>query len=246
MLVSRFFVALLCAIAFLPGEVRADQCPGESQATQVVVEARLLSLPSATAEAFMAIAALREQDGLCEPGVSDIAFLTQRQVDGWISIFQADKAVDIRQLPKITGDNGQELEVTVGDHIAIPTLATDSEGNVVDGQIQQFVGVHAKFLPVVSADQRFVKLNIDWSIASLDGCPSPKACFQETKLTKTVVLPSGGTAVCLLKTERCAIHTARVVLTKIPYLNRHCGKASCNKKEECLFLMVTTRIIASE
>jgi type II secretory pathway component GspD/PulD (secretin) len=220
-----------------------------NQKVEVVVEARLASMTPALAEAFMAIVGLQGQDSHEQSVLDNTVFLNERQVDGWMSIFQGNRAVNTMQAPKIRGESGQQLEIMVGDDLAISTLATDAEGNMVQGETVQFVGVHGKFLPVVSADQRFVKLNIDFSTTNItksDGYPPLK--LQQDKLTKTVVLPSGGTAVCLLKKddmEECGKHSPPV-LTNIPFLNRHFTKGACNKKEEYLFLMLTTRIISSE
>jgi hypothetical protein len=216
------FVIALCGGALVINHARACDGPEEIR-ENVVIEAGLVGVSPTLAEAFMTIAGPQEHCSSQACSVRCTAFLSERQFRAWMSVFQAQASgtIDICQLPRITGRSGQPLELKVGDEMVVPILASDAEGNLVNGETQQFVGIYAKFLPAISADRQFVKLNVDFGCSNVQDTSG----FQELRWTKTIVLPSSGTAVCLLELS---------------------GKGVCKQADKCLLLMLTTRVVAEE
>jgi Flp pilus assembly secretin CpaC len=217
------------------------------QEVEVAVEARLVWLPSETAEASSTLAGFHETIS-DEPRCSgNMAFLNDRQLRSWLTVFRCEQACKIMQPPKITLFNGQQGGIEVGDEISVPSCASDVEGNVVVGSDRLFNGLLAKFIPVVSADRRFVRLHMDWSVTTMNGSNSGQPEFQRLALDKVVVLPSNGTVVCSLgKTtadgrEMCCPPR----LSKIPYLNRLLSNALSVQEKREVFLLVTTRVITN-
>jgi Flp pilus assembly secretin CpaC len=337
MLVSRMFVAVLCASALFVGEIRAGQCPGECHATQtpqmtvavysvadlvipvatgastpyksleerliglitqaidpaswsenggeasiqyyrlgmalvvsqtpsnqeeivnlltalrrlqdveVVIETRVISLPSELAEAFTTLAGFKELPTNGSQVLGKIAFANEQQAHGWSEVFSGKRACEVMQPPKITVFNGQQVQCAVGDEIAIPTSATDADGNVVLGVQREFTGFRANYIPVVSADRKFVRLHLDSTVTAAAGSPE-KPTFQTLNFNGVVALPCHGTVICALgkmTTDGCK-KCGPPKLSKIPYLNGLFTNCCHTQEDRQLFLMVTTHVLINE
>jgi general secretion pathway protein D len=219
-----------------------------SQEVEVVVETRILSMSPATAKTFTLIAGYSAENGGGSIALDGVAFLNERQVKGWMDMLQGDRELNVLKMPKATVDSGQQFELNVGDEVIIPTLASDARGaRGVDGQETVFVGNRGKFLPVVSADRHFVRLNIDWTSAAMVWKRDLHGDIVKLTLNKQVVLPSGGTVVCSLGTCNSEVQEScgPSVLSKIPYLSRLFTNVGYGSEERHYFLMVTTRVVST-
>jgi type II secretory pathway component GspD/PulD (secretin) len=155
-----------------------------------------------------------------------LAFLSDIQVFMFMEAAQGDRRTNIMQAPKITVFNGQTAAITVGDELYFLTSidAINANGQLVFQPVQtpQFYGVNMTVTPVVSADRRFVRLNLNPTLRNLvsatvpllpvqqqvpqlffDGISPPQPVlfqnfFQQPggatiTLNTTVVVPDGGT-----------------------------------------------------
>ena len=86
---------------------------------EVKVETRIFSLPQTMAEGFIAAAGFPQVSGDPQASAS-FAFLTAKQVEGWMSIFQGQRECNVMQAPKITGYSGQQIELKVGQEMVLP------------------------------------------------------------------------------------------------------------------------------
>ena len=100
-----------------------------------------------------------------------LAFLSDIQVFMFLEAAQGDRRSNIMQAPKITVFNGQTAFITVQDQIFLLTgvqAATSGAQTFFIPQNQPFpVGTTLQITPVVSADRRFVRLNLTPNFTSL-------------------------------------------------------------------------------
>jgi len=214
----------------------------------VTIESCLVTMPPDVAESFMTLAGFQESDAN-DPRMSRmVAFLNDRQVRGWMAIFEVKRTCNILEFPRITVDSGQLAPIAMGEEMVVPTLTSNAEGGAaVAGQESVLLGGRGRFLPVVSADGRFVRLEIDWTQTWINESPTTKS-LQHLTLNKTVVLPVNGSVVYRLgefKPKPCE-SSGPPVLCKIPYLDRLFTNVASGSEEHVLFLMVTARVIANE
>ena len=148
------------------------------QEVEVAVQTSIVALSPAMAQSFENLAGFEVQSG-SEPRLSGrSAFLNDRQVANWMRIFQMQPSTDVMQAPKITVFNGQGAGLNVGDE--------------VDGVP---IGLFAKILPVVSADRKLVRLNIDLTDAGIVAAHRRRLAVQTMTLDKIAELPDGATIV---------------------------------------------------
>ena len=184
------------------------------------------------------------------------------------------------QAPKLTLFNGQFSTVNIQDqqYFVTNVIAATAAGQVVF--IPQntafptgvFLGVQA----VVSADRRFVRLNLTPNLTNLtqsaaalfpittfitpvfengsQGLPIPftqflqQPKFNTVNVQTTVNVPDGGTVLLGgLKTLREGRNEfGPPILSKIPYLDRLFKNVGYGRETESLLLMVTPRVIINE
>ncbi|MFO0866642.1 MAG: hypothetical protein U0744_18715 [Gemmataceae bacterium] len=100
-----------------------------------------------------------------------LAFLSDIQVFMFLEAAQGDRRSNIMQAPKITVFNGQTAFISVQDQIFLLTgvqAATSGAQTFFVPQNQPFpVGTTLQITPVVSADRRFVRLNLTPNFTSL-------------------------------------------------------------------------------
>ncbi len=100
-----------------------------------------------------------------------LAFLSDIQVFMFLEAAQGDRRLNVMQAPKLTVFNGQTANITVNDQQFFLTGVNINQAN---GQIffspnnQPFpLGVTMQVTPVVSADRRFVRLNLTPNLTNL-------------------------------------------------------------------------------
>jgi Flp pilus assembly secretin CpaC len=219
-----------------------------------------------------------------------LAFLNDIQVFMFMEAAQGDRRVNVMQAPKLTLFNGQTANVFVSD-VSFFTLGLQAFN--VGGQfvyVPQNVpipigngpappgtnlppGVSVTIQGIVSADRRFVRLNLTPQLSSLtsatvplfpvtafvtpvfeggsQGVPIPFTQFfqqpsvSEIQVQTTVACPDGGTVVLggLKTMSEGRVEAGPPVLSNIPYLNRLFRNTSIGRDTRHIMIMVTPRII---
>jgi type II secretory pathway component GspD/PulD (secretin) len=209
-----------------------------------------------------------------------LAFLSDIQVFLFMEAAQADRRTNVMQAPKLTLFNGQAATINIQDQ---QFFVTDLTAIQVNGQVV-FVpqntafplGVQLAIQAVVSADRRFVRLNLNPNLSNLaspvtalfpvtvfitpvfdngaQGQPVPFTQYvQQPQITNvqvntTVNIPDGGTVILGgLKTMREGRNEfGPPILSKLPYVNRLFKNVGYGREAESLLIMVTPRIIINE
>lgn len=207
-------------------------------------------------------------------------FFTEAGLAKWIEVVQADPTTNILQSPKHTVFSGQVTHQEIGDEQVYVTgvnIKPDAKGNLVmvPQTEKHWVGTKLDMVPVVSADNRSVRLTIKGTYKTTQADPvamvpvtvpvsgvkgfqkgevvpftqmiqQPRFCGSEFE--KTVVLPDGKTVIA---------HTWRVtrevnkkittpVVGEIPYLQDLFTKTVPCQRTENVVMLVTPRIICDE
>jgi type II secretory pathway component GspD/PulD (secretin) len=217
------------------------------------------------------------QDG----GISlGLAFLNDIQVYMFMEAAQGDRRVNVMNAPKLTLFNGQTATLTVnrtqffvtsvtvvsvnGQIVFIPqnTLLPFGDNNIT-------ITVQA----VVSADRRFVRMNLPINIAAESGASVPlfpvttfitpvfeggsqgvpipftqflqQPGFTTININTTVVCPDGGTVLLggMKKLSEGRNEFGPPFLSKIPYLDRLFKNVGIGRETSHIMVMVTPRII---
>ena len=222
-----------------------------------------------------------------------LAFLNDIQVFMFMEAAAGDRRVNIMQAPKITLFNGQTSTVFVSD-FAFFTTGLDIIN--VGGQVvyiprntpipignspappgvqagQALPGVTVTVQAIVSADRRFVRLNLAPTLTSLtsatvplfpvtafitpvfeggsQGVPIPFTQFfqqpsiSEINVQTTVAVPDGGTVVLggLKTLAEGRNEFGPPVLSQLPYVNRLFRNQGIGRETRHIMIMVTPRII---
>jgi Flp pilus assembly secretin CpaC len=224
-----------------------------------------------------------------------LAFLNDIQVYMFMEAAQGDRRVNVMQAPKITLFNGQTANLAVqesqfavtsvqvysvnGQVIFVPqnTLlpagvrpsVIDPTGQITGGTPNVAISVQA----VVSADRRFVRLNLPITLAAQTGATVPlfpittfitpifeggsqgqpipftqflqQPAFTTMAVQTTVVCPDGGTVLLggLKTLGEGRNEFGPPFLSKIPYLNRLFKNVGIGRETTHIMIMVTPRII---
>jgi type II secretory pathway component GspD/PulD (secretin)/tetratricopeptide (TPR) repeat protein len=210
-----------------------------------------------------------------------LAFLNDIQVYMFMEAAQGDRRVNVMQAPKLTLFNGQTSTMTVADTQFFVTSVTVVS---VNGQLV-FIPNNTP-LPgtpdtnfaitiqgVVSADRRFVRLNLPVTMAAQSGAVVPlfpittfvtpvfeggsqgqpipftqflqQPSFTTLNINTTVVCPDGGTVLLggLKTLSEGRNEFGPPFLSKIPYLNRLFKNVGIGRETRHIMIMVTPRII---
>jgi tetratricopeptide (TPR) repeat protein len=214
-------------------------------------------------------------------GVSlGLAFLNDIQVFMFMEAAQGDRRVNVMQAPKITLFNGQTSTLSVQDS---QFFVTDVQVVSVNGQIvfipqnNLLPGPNTNFQvtvqAVVSADRRFVRLNMPVTLSAQTGATVPlfpvttfitpvfeggsqgvpipftqflqQPAFTSLNVQTTVVCPDGGTVLMggLKTLQEGRNEFGPPFLSKIPYLNRLFKNVGIGRETRHVMLMITPRII---
>ena len=209
-----------------------------------------------------------------------LAFLNDIQVYTFMEMAQGDQRSNIMQAPKLTLFNGQTATLGVQDS---QFFVTSVQVLSVNGQIifipqnQPLNGpdtsINITIQAVVSADRRFVRLNLPLNLAAQAGASVPlfpvttfitpvfeggsqgqpvpftqflqQPAFTSLNIQSSVVCPDGGTVILGgLKTMRESRNEfGPPFLSKIPYLNRLFKNVGVGREGRHVMIMVTPRII---
>ncbi|MBM3982795.1 MAG: hypothetical protein FJ304_21495 [Planctomycetes bacterium] len=209
-----------------------------------------------------------------------LAFLNDIQVYTFMEMAQGDQRSNIMQAPKLTLFNGQTATLGVQDS---QFFVTSVQVLSVNGQIifvpqnQPLNGpdtsINVTIQAIVSADRRFVRLNLPLQLAAQAGASVPlfpvttfitpvfeggsqgqpvpftqflqQPAFTSLNIQSSVVCPDGGTVILGgLKTMRESRNEfGPPFLSKIPYLNRLFKNVGVGREGRHVMVMVTPRII---
>jgi len=206
-----------------------------------------------------------------------LAFLNDIQVSLFMEAAQGDRRVNVMQAPKLTLFNGQTANLSVND---VNFFVTNVQIVSVNGQLVYVpqnsplpIGVQISVQAVVSADRRFVRLNLPVNLTTnfsanvplfpitsfvvpvfeggSQGQPIPftqflqQPGFTNVNIQTTVVCPDGGTVLLggLKTLSEGRNEFGPPGLSKIPYLNRLFKNVGIGRETSHVMIMVTPRII---
>jgi type II secretory pathway component GspD/PulD (secretin) len=218
-----------------------------------------------------------------------LAFLNDIQVYMFLEAAQGNRRVNVMQAPKITLFNGQTATVFVGDvayfttglqvfnvggqFVYLPQNIAFPVGSGFDPNTGQQGGVSVTVQAVISADRRFVRLNMSPTLTALasatvplfpvttfitpvfeggsQGQPIPftqffqQPSFSEITAQTTVAVPDGGTVLLggLKTLAQARNEFGPPVISHIPYLNRLFKNVGVGQETRHVMVMVTPRII---
>jgi type II secretory pathway component GspD/PulD (secretin)/tetratricopeptide (TPR) repeat protein len=206
-----------------------------------------------------------------------LAFLSDIQVYMFMEAAQGDRRTNVMSAPKLTLFNGQTSTINVNDQQFFVTNVNvvGFGGQIVFVPVNNPVplGISLAIQAVVSADRRFVRLNLAPSLSNLasaivplfpvttfitpvfeggaQGQPIPFTQFIQqpnvatVQIQTTVSIPDGGTVVLggLKTLSEGRNEFGPPVLSKIPYIDRIFKNVGYGREAQSLLLMVTPRII---
>lgn len=258
------------------------------QDTQVCLEVRMITISGAMAER---VGLSSDSPGTVSVGASEalvkdaasnlprVTFLNSSQVADLVTAIQGDQHTSIVQLPKVTLFNGQRTRLSAGDTQSFVTSVDqqkvgDQAVFVPRSELLPTSGFYFSAKPTVSADRRFLKLELQTNFTKLAspniqlfpvttfitpvfeggavGQPVPFTQFiQQPVLTSLLVdcslnLPDGGTALLTgyRQMSEGKHEFSPPVLSKVPYLNRLFKNVGYDNVPTQVALLVTPRIIA--
>jgi len=214
-----------------------------------------------------------------------LAFLNDIQVYMFMEAAQGDRRVNVMQAPKLTLFNGQTATLTVSN---LQFFVTNVQVISVNGQLV-FVPQNVPFpgpgdfnqggivsitiQGVISADRRFVRLNMPITMSAQTGANVPlfpfttfvipvfeggsqgqpvpftqflqQPAFTTLNINTTVVCPDGGTVLLggFKQVSEGRNEFGPPVLSKVPYLNRLFKNVGIGRETTHIMIMVTPRII---
>ncbi len=220
-----------------------------------------------------------------------LAFLNDIQVFMFMEAAQGDRRVNVMQAPKLTAFNGANATISITD---MQFFVTDLQVFNVNGQIifnpvntpfpigggttngqgnTNSPGITLSIQPAVSADRRYVRMNMTVALGSLAsatvplfpvtafitptfeggfiGQPIPftqfiqQPAFSSMLVNTTVSVPDGSTVVLggLKTLNEGRNEFGPPILSKIPYINRLFRNTAYGRDAQSMMLMVTPRII---
>jgi len=112
-----------------------------------------------------------------------LAFLSDIQVSMFMEAVQGDRRSNTMQAPKLTVFNGQTANINVGDDLyfltQINVIQVNGQMVFQPQQTPSFYGVAMTVTPVVSADRRFVRLNLNPTLSNLVSATVPLLPVQQ-------------------------------------------------------------------
>lgn len=206
-----------------------------------------------------------------------LAFLSDIQVYMFMEAAQGDRRTNVMQAPKLTLFNGQTASIQILDqqYFVTNVSVVGFGGQVVFvPQNNAFpLGVIMTIQAVVSADRRFVRLNMNQTLSNLasaivplfpvttfitpvfeggaQGQPIPFTQFIQqpqisaVQIQTTVAVPDGGTVILggLKTLSEGRNEFGPPVLSKLPYVNRLFKNTGYGREAQSLLIMVTPRVI---
>jgi len=209
-----------------------------------------------------------------------LAFLSDIQVFLFLEAAQGDTRTNVMQAPKLTMFNGQSALISVKDEqnfvTNVQVISNNGQLAFVPQTQDLSQGVIMNVQAVISADRRYVRLNISPQVTNLASAIVPlfpivvpvqqfleggfatntvlftqyiqQPVFDTITLQTTVAVPDGGTVLLggLKRLSEGRNEFGPPVLSKIPYINRLFKNVGYGRDTESLLMMVTPRIIIDE
>jgi type II secretory pathway component GspD/PulD (secretin) len=210
-----------------------------------------------------------------------LAFLSDIEVDLFMEAAQGDQRTNVMQAPKLTMFNGQTstLGVTDQQFFVVAVSVIQAGGQIVFVPTNTPLntgGVNLTMSAIVSADRRFVRLNMSPILTNLAsatvplfpittfitpifeggaiGQPVPftqflqQPVFNTVTVNTTVNVPDGGTVLLggLKRLSEGRNEFGPPILSKIPYIDRLFKNTAYGRDTQSLLMMVTPRIIINE
>jgi type II secretory pathway component GspD/PulD (secretin) len=268
-------------IAKMLAELRREQ------QTEVAVEVRFITVSDSSVERMGpsfskdggALGASLGLDGAPGEGTR-VAFLNDRQLRQFMEVAQGDQRSNVLQAPKMTLFNGQAATFQALDkHYFVTSVDVQHK----DGQVvyvprneEISTGVQLSLRPTVSADRRFVRLEVKADLKDLAshavplfpvttfitpifeggavGQPVPftqhiqQPTFNTLAVQKTLSIPDGDTALIgnWKKIVESSYEEGPPVLSKLPYVDRLFKNVAYGRETERVLMLVTPRIIFNE
>ncbi|HEY1187056.1 MAG TPA: hypothetical protein VGE74_05330, partial [Gemmata sp.] len=214
-----------------------------------------------------------------------LAFLNDIQVYTFLEMAQGDQRANIMQAPKLTLFNGQTANLSVQntEFYVTNVQVLSVNGQIVfipqnnplpgPGDFNQGGSLTITVQAVVSADRRFVRLNLPVNLSAQSGAAVPlfpittfitpvfeggsqgqpipftqflqQPAFTSLNIQTTVVCPDGGTVLLggLKSLRESRNEFGPPFLSKIPYLNRLFKNVGVGRDTRHIMIMVTPRII---
>lgn len=206
-----------------------------------------------------------------------LAFLSDIQVFMFMEAAQGDRRTNVMQAPKLTLFNGQTSTIQIQD---FQFFASNVQVVQVGGQVIFIpqnqptpLGINLAIQGVVSADRRFVRLNIAPTMSNLatatvplfpittfitpvfdggaQGQPIPftqfiqQPAFTLVAIETTVSVPDGGTVLLggLKLLNEGRNEFGPPILSKLPYIDRLFKNVGYGRDTSSLLIMVTPRVI---
>jgi type II secretory pathway component GspD/PulD (secretin) len=206
-----------------------------------------------------------------------LAFLSDIQVFMFMEAAQGDRRTNVLQAPKLTLFNGQTATIQIQDFqwfvTNVQVVQAGGQTTFVPQNQPIPMGINLAIQAVISADRRFVRLNIAPTMTNLasatvplfpittfitpvfeggaQGQPVPftqfiqQPTFTTVTIQTTVSVPDGGTVLLggLKLMNEGRNEFGPPVLSKLPYINRLFKNVGYGRDTSSLLLMVTPRII---
>ncbi len=206
-----------------------------------------------------------------------LAFLNEIQVYMFMELAQGDRRINVMQAPKVTLFNGQTATLSVSDQqffvASVQVISVNGQLVFVPQNTPIPIGVNITVQAVVSADRRFVRLNLPVTLTTnqstnvplfpvttfitpvfeggSQGQPIPftqfvqQPTFTTVNVQTTVVCPDGGTVLLggLKTMSEGRNEFGPPFLSKIPYIDRLFKNVGVGRESTHVMIMVTPRII---
>jgi type II secretory pathway component GspD/PulD (secretin) len=206
-----------------------------------------------------------------------LAFLNDIQVYMFMEAAQGDRRVNIMQAPRLTAFNGQSSSISIQDQqffvLNMNALSVNGQVIFIPENTPVPLGVSMNIQPVVTADRRFVRMNVAQTMNNLTsatvplypvttfitpvleggfiGQPIPftnylqQPSISSLTIQTTVIVPDGGTVLIggMKTLSEGRNEFGPPVLSKIPYVNRLFKNVGYGREAQSLMMMITPRII---
>ena len=190
------------------------------------------------------------------------AILSDIEAFFFLQAAQGDTRNNILQAPKVTLFNGQPGNVVSRNERTLITDVEPAHANAllaINPLITEVTsGPQLNVTAVISADRRFIQLNIRPIIAAVGNADQIQVngvdrliqlpAIQFTNVQTTVSVPDGGTILLggIKRMQGGQLERGVPILNKLPYINRLFKNVATIKETQTLLLMVTPRIIIQE
>jgi Flp pilus assembly secretin CpaC len=207
----------------------------KDQDMQVALEIRFVSIPEDACER------IGVDFGVPSGAGHHLRFLNETQMVRFLEAAATDKRTCVTTAPKLTALNRQAISLKMSTGLHEWATAEPWHAKLVAEFGEQGdpnkTGWHVTARPVVSADQRFVKLSLN-----VEQWEAPPA------VRKTIAVPDGGTVLIdgFQATAEVQRECPQQGFSNIPYINRLFRVVCASREPRRVFVLVTPRIVFPE